>query len=120
VIIIDTSVWADHFRREDPQIGALLIDGRLRHHPLVTAELAMGNLRDWRRTITLLDRLPQALHLSHEAMLDFVEAMRLAGTGIGAIDAHLLGSAHAIGGKIWTRDRRLNEQALLRGLAYEP
>jgi len=119
MIIIDTSVWADHFRREEPLISVMLLDGKLRHHPLVTAELGMGNLRDWRRTVTLLGRLPQALHLSNDAMLDFVEEMGLAGTGIGAIDAHLLGSACAIGARLWTHDRKLHEQAQRLGIAYQ-
>ncbi|WP_353227950.1 PIN domain-containing protein [Novosphingobium sp.] len=118
MIIIDTSIWADHFRREEPQIGLLLIDGNLKHHPLVTAELGMGNLRDWRRTIILLSRLPQAVHLTNDALLDFVEEMELAGTGIGAIDAHLLGSAHVSGCSLWTRDRRLLAQAERLGLAF--
>ncbi len=119
MILIDTSVWADHFRRAEPLIGQLLSAGQVRHHPLVTAELGMGNLRDWRRTITLLGRLPQALQLTQDAMLDFVETAGLAGTGIGAIDAHLLGSAVASGARLWTRDRRLHLQAQRLSVAYD-
>jgi predicted nucleic acid-binding protein len=119
MVIIDTSVWADHFRRDDAHIRNLLTAGTLRQHPLVTVELGMGNLRDWRRTITLLSRLPQAIQLPHDALLDFVEDMALSGTGVGAIDAHLLASATAIGGRLWTRDRRLQTQAERLGIAYQ-
>ena len=118
MIIIDTSVWIEHFRREEALIGEMLIRGDVRHHPLVTAELAMGNLREWRRTINLLDSLPQAPLLPQDDMLAFVERTGLAGSGLGVVDAHLLGSAQASGGRIWTRDRRLSEQADRLGLAY--
>ncbi len=118
MILIDTSVWADHFRREEPLIGTLLMEGHLRHHPLVTAELGMGNLRDWRRTITLLSGLPQAKLMTNDELLDFVEKNALFGTGIGVIDAHLLGSAQSSGCRLWTRDRRLIDQAERLGLAF--
>ncbi len=120
MIILDTSIWIDHFREPNAELGQVLIQGTAHQHPLVTAELAMGNLLDWRRTITLLSTLPQAHHLDQDAMLDFVEAHGLAGTGIGVIDAHLLCSAHKSGGRLWTRDRRLAEQAERLGLARQP
>lgn len=118
MIIIDTSVWVDHFRREEPKIGEFLMLGNVRHHPLVTAELAMGNLRDWRRTITLLDSLPPAEQVQHATLLDFVEKANLAGSGVGVVDAHLLASAQSSGCKLWTRDRRLLEQANRLDLAF--
>ena len=118
MIVIDTSVWIDHFRREHTQIVMLLISGDLHHHPLVTAELAMGNLHNWRRTVTLLGQLPQALYVSQAEMLDFVEDAGLAGSGIGMVDAHLLASTRAVGGRLWTQDRRLFEQADRLGVAY--
>lgn len=116
MILVDTSVWIDHFHRPDPQLVELVRGGALVQHRLVTAELAMGNLAQWRRTVDLLDALPQAPELDHPGFLDFVAAHGLAGSGIGVVDAHLLASASAARAAIWTRDRRLAEAAERLGI----
>lgn len=118
MILIDTSVWVNHFRQADTAVGRIILEGALRQHPLVTAELAMGNLAGWRRTITLLDSLPQVAVASHQDLIGFVDRHGLAGSGIGVIDAHLLASADANALKIWTLDRRLLDQATRLGLDY--
>jgi predicted nucleic acid-binding protein len=50
------------------------------------------------------------------AVRRFVERHRLAATGIGWVDAHLLASAEAAGAALLTRDRRLRLQADRLGL----
>jgi predicted nucleic acid-binding protein len=49
--LVDTSVWVDHFRRGNPALEALLLDGEVLCHPFVIGELACGNLK--RRSETL-------------------------------------------------------------------
>jgi predicted nucleic acid-binding protein len=111
LILVDTSVWVDHFRAADARLAVLASHVEIIQHRFVTGELAMGNLTDWRRTIDTLDRLPAAEVVAPSFLLDFVEERALAGTGIGFVDAHLLACAATSGHALWTRDKRLVAQA---------
>ncbi len=60
----------------------------------------------------LWNDLPGVLEASHEEVMIFLARHRLAGTGIGYIDVHLLASTKLQSGtRIWTGDRRLAEIA---------
>jgi hypothetical protein len=48
--------------------------------------------------------------------MSFVERYRLAGTGIGWVDIHLLASTRLAGSRLWTLDRRLRTAAGKLGL----
>jgi len=77
-------------------------------HSFVVAELALGSLKDRRRTLDLLDRLPQlrVAHLNEIRVL--IEARRLYGCGLGLIDAHLLASVFLTPStRLWTMDKQL-------------
>lgn len=90
-------------------------------HPMVTGELACGNLTNRSGILALLQRLPQAPEPTHGEALTFVESNRLMGRGIGYIDVHLLASA-ALGGdtRLWTKDNRLRSVAQDLDLVYAP
>jgi predicted nucleic acid-binding protein len=45
MVLADTSVWIQHFRRGEPALGAQLADGLVLMHPFVSGELACGNLK---------------------------------------------------------------------------
>ncbi|WP_298289240.1 type II toxin-antitoxin system VapC family toxin [Novosphingobium sp.] len=120
MILVDTSVWIDMFRAADADLALLLAEGRVLQHPFVTGELAMGNLRQWRRTVDLLSSLPAAPLVDVSDVLDFVEEHALAGTGIGLINAHLLATAKSAGVHLWTRDQRLIAHAVRLGLMWQP
>ena len=54
-------------------------------------------------------------------LLDLIERESFWSTGIGYTDAHILASALlTLGGKLWTRDKRLQAQAERVGVAYHP
>lgn len=110
-VLIDTSVWADHFRAGDAALVALLNDGRARMHPYVVGELAMGNIANRARTIALLRAVPSIAPVDEDAWLSFVEREELGGSGLGYVDTHLLAAAHVAGAALWTRDRRLAARA---------
>jgi hypothetical protein len=119
VILVDTSVWAQHIRREVAALSALLEAGEVLAHPFVIGELALGNLRE--RDIVLADfrLLPQASLAAHEEVLELVERNKLFGRGIGYVDAHLLAAtALSSGSLLWTFDKRLAAAAVQLGLAY--
>ncbi|HJX14939.1 MAG TPA: PIN domain-containing protein [Candidatus Deferrimicrobiaceae bacterium] len=115
-MLVDTSVWVDHFRRRNAALAERLNRGEVRSHPFVTGELSCGNLRRRKEILSLLTALPRAAVAGHEEALAFVEANRLMGRGIGWVDVHLLASARLTGIPLWTLDRRLREVAGSLGL----
>jgi hypothetical protein len=118
VILVDTSVWVDHLRKDDSGMRLLLDRGRVLLHPFVVGELAMGNLNRRDLVLTALRKLPEALVAREEEVLQFVAARGLFGHGIGYIDAHLLTSVQLTPGtSLWTRDKRMLEVASRLGLA---
>lgn len=120
MIIVDTSIWIDHLHKGDQTMAKLLKEGVTLMHPMVLGEIAMGSLRNWKKTIGELSLLPTALRASDEEVLAFVASRRLNGIGIGYIDAHLLASAVLQPRTyLWTRDGRLAEAAARLGVDAE-
>lgn len=117
MILVDTSVWIDHFRAADARLTNLLLDGQVLCHALVAGELACGNLRRRAEVLALLAALPQILTLASEDVIRFIDAHRLMGRGLGWVDVHLLASAYTARERLWTRDRRLREVAQHLGVA---
>jgi len=89
-----------------------LNQGRIVIHPFVTAELALGALRDRSKTLALLDFLPAVRVAQLNEVRSLIEARRLYGLGIGVIDAHLIASVLISPPTLlWTRDKRLHKVA---------
>jgi predicted nucleic acid-binding protein len=57
-VLVDTSVWVQHFREGDPALAHSLSEGLVVMHPFVIGELACGNLRN--RSAVLSDLHPPA------------------------------------------------------------
>jgi predicted nucleic acid-binding protein len=118
MILADTSVWIDHFRKGDAWLARLLNEAQILTHPFVIGEIALGSLKNPRRVLSELKDLPEANPASDDEVLAFIEAARLTGSGIGYLDAHLLASVRLTpDAKIWTRDKRLRAVAEALGLA---
>ena len=115
MVLVDASVWVEHFRRNDAQLARLLEAADVVVHPFVIGELALGTLRDRVRVLGLFGRMPVAAVATHTEVLTLVERRHLAGRGIGYVDAHLLASAVIARARLWTRDERL--AAVARELA---
>jgi predicted nucleic acid-binding protein len=121
VILVDTSIWVDHFRNVDRDLADLLEKGRVIAHPLVIGELALGSLPQRQMLLRLVHRLPQATKASIDEALHFIDIHSLAGKGIGYVDVHLLASTQlSAGARLWTRDKRLAGVAEGLGLAMRP
>ena len=121
MIIPDTSIWVDLFRggqnllATEPELTR-----RRLLHPFVNGELLLGGLpkdRDLRSALAALRPAPIA---DVSEVIAFIQWARLAGTGIGYVDAHLLVSAKMIGGSILTLDNDLRANAERLGCAYTP
>ena len=118
MILVDPSVWVEHLRRGDADLAHRLDAGEVLGHPLVTGELAMGNLHRRDVLLGLLRALPQAVVASDDEVLTFVARYRLHGQGVGYADAHLLASAQLTPfARLWTKDLRLARIASEMGLA---
>jgi hypothetical protein len=110
-VLVDTSVWVDHFRRGPDLLADRLRGGEVWTHPFVVGELACGILERRREILGLLAALPHAPLLDHQEVLEFVESRQLMAQGIGWIDVHLLASATLGRIPVWTLDRRLHSAA---------
>jgi len=121
MILVDTSVWIDHFRTGGSKLGDLLRQSLVRVHPFVIGELACGNLKAWARILSDLEALPSALSATHEEVIRLVEARKLWGLGMGWIDVHLLASALLSNCQLWTLDGKLVQAASAAGVKlYHP
>lgn len=120
MIVVDTSIWADHFSKAREDLSLLVARDEVLQHPFVTGELALGNPANRDAMIATLDALPQAAVREWSDLLDFACQHDLGGTGIGYVDAHLLASTHWHRARLWSRDKRLATQAERMGLAYLP
>jgi predicted nucleic acid-binding protein len=116
VILVDTSVWVDHFRNGNAQLKAWLNDNEVIVHPFVIGELACGSMRNRSEVLSLLSELPEATVAHHDEVLTFIENNRLYGTGIGWIDAHLVASALLSKSKLMTLDKPLSKITSILGL----
>ena len=107
MILVDTSVWIDHFRQGEPRLGKMLDEMAVLTHPFVMGELALGRLDQRHEILDLLGNLPPAKLASHDEVLTMIEQRGLAGSGIGWVDAHLLAAALLSDALLWTLDRQL-------------
>jgi predicted nucleic acid-binding protein len=58
-MLVDTSVWVDHFRNTNAVLAQHLDAGEVWCHPFVIGELACGNLARRDEVLSLLAALPQ-------------------------------------------------------------
>jgi predicted nucleic acid-binding protein len=118
-VLVDTSVWVDHFRSAEPALVKLLNDVRVLGHPWVRGEIALGTPPDRARTLQLLARLPKAAVASDEEVAAMIEQRGLFGRGLGYVDAQLLAATLLTpDARVWSRDRRLHETAAALGVGY--
>jgi predicted nucleic acid-binding protein len=121
MILVDTSVWVDHFNKSDKALSALLLEEDVVMHPLIVGELGMGNLKQRENILEALLALPKIAAASHDETLRFITHHRLFGLGIGYNDAHLLAAVRITpGSTLWTRDKRLAGVAQTLGVAFRP
>jgi hypothetical protein len=107
VILVDTSVWVDHFRNDNPRLGKLLINEQVLVHPFVIGELSLGRLTNRKEIMDLLSKLPLAPVAEHDEVMTLIAKHNLPGTGIGWVDAHLIASTLLGNAKLLTADKPL-------------
>ncbi len=119
MIVVDSSVWIDHFHWRDSDLVAIMEDRLALMHPFVLGEIALGSLRDRDAVLDAANLLPVATTADPAEVLNLIASAGLAGSGIGYVDSHLLASTMLIPkGRLWTRDRRLLAVAERLGLSF--
>src|SRR5487761_1643480 len=117
MILADTSVWVDHFRKKDAELYRQLQRNNISIHPFVVTELVLGNLPNRQKTIAYLDLLPMAKVAQMSEVRRMIEAHSLFQRGIGLVDAHLIASTlitpHTV---LWSHDKHLRDIAETLGL----
>jgi predicted nucleic acid-binding protein len=119
VILADASIWIAMFRSGayQQELSTLIETDQLCIHPFLVAELALGSLPDRANTLRFLDQLILLNPIRLADVRVLIEARKLASTGIGLTDAHLIASCLAIPGvKIWTIDKNLGKVAESLGI----
>lgn len=112
MILVDSSVWIDHFARPIEMLGDLVAIREVSTHPFVVGELALSSLKNRHNVLNSLSDLPKAAVATDDEVLALVERRSLFSRGISYVDAHLLASALLAGEtKLWSFDRRLHAMA---------
>src|SRR5512138_3481717 len=106
MILVDTSVWVEHFRTGN-SLGVVLAEGLVLTHPFVIGEIACGNLRNRANILADLAALSSAAAASDDEVMRLVEQHKPWARGIGWIDAHLIASALITNCRLWTLDQPL-------------
>lgn len=120
-VLVDTSVWVDHFRNRNDALVELLAFDLVMAHPMVVGEIACGTPPNRVRTLTDLETLQQTQQASVREVMVFVERERLFGMGCGLVDLQLLASTMMTAGvELWTLDKRLSALAERFGVMHRP
>lgn len=118
-VLVDTSVWVDHFRRRNEALIGWLMQDAVLIHPWVLGELACGTPPARVQTLTDLAALQSVKVATVDEVMALVERERLYGEGCGLVDLGLLASALITpGARLWTLDRRLARLAERLGVAH--
>jgi predicted nucleic acid-binding protein len=121
-VLIDTSVWIDHFRQYNNVLVDLLDLDLVLTHPMVLGELACGTPPAPRvQTLNDIETLQQAQQASLREVMGFIEKEKLYGLGCGLVDMVLLASTLITpSAELWTLDKRLAALSERFGVMHKP
>ncbi|MFK8079749.1 MAG: type II toxin-antitoxin system VapC family toxin [Granulosicoccus sp.] len=119
-VLVDASVWIDHFRSDNTVLRRLLENDQVCIHPLVIGELACGTPPDRKMTLMYLKHLSSVQIATSAETLDFIEQNDLFGTGCGWVDVSLLASCLLTTGcELWTLNKRLVKHSIRYGIQFQ-
>lgn len=109
MVLVDTSVWVNHFRQGDKALANLIETDMALIHPLVIGEIACGTPPEPRQqTLADLALLKRANEATLPEVMSFIEREKLFDLGCGIVDMVLLASTLLTpSAKLWTGDKRL-------------
>ncbi|WP_343605723.1 PIN domain-containing protein [Roseateles sp.] len=117
-IVVDSSVWVEHFRRRNPKLLALINENRVLTHELLIGELRCGSPPSPRSTsLRLLADLFQIESVDIDEVLAVVEARKMYGSGCGLVDmAVLVATLRTPEARLWSKDKKMQRLATLLGI----
>jgi hypothetical protein len=120
MVLVDTTIWVDHFRVPNDKLRQLLEDEQIVMHPFVVAELALGSMKQRAIQLRALDDLPAVQVARLDEVRWMIEAHSLYYRGIGLTDAHLIASCLIDRSTLlWTYDKQLLKVAESLGIAAD-
>lgn len=127
LVLLDTSIWIDYFRKKAPLIAAvdrLIDEERVCVAYLVVAELLQGCKTDLE--FNILKQTTQVFPLLEERpntwifAADLSRRLRCEGQSVGLADCYLATLAHQHAVQLWTQDRHfLTIQKQLKIVLYQ-
>ena len=122
MVLVNTSVWVDLFRRFNVVLAELMVLDRVSTHPFVVGELACGTPPAPRqRTLADMSSLLSAQQAAPDEVRDFIKREMLFGLGCGLIDLTLLACTRmTAGAQLWTLDKRLAALAARYVVCFVP
>ncbi|GHU28190.1 twitching motility protein PilT [Betaproteobacteria bacterium] len=119
-VLVDTSVWVDHFKNRNEALVRLLLQEQVLTHPMIRVELVCGTPPEPRRkTLDNIGLLYSSKQVGLDEVMEFIEHKELYGLGCGLVDLVLLCSTLVMpNAKLWTLDKRLAGLAERFGVAY--
>jgi predicted nucleic acid-binding protein len=119
-VLIDTSVWTDHFRSHNAALVDLMERDLALTHPMVILELACGTPPAPRSpTLNNMGLLQRGNQASQGEVTALIEREKLYGLGCGLVDMTLLASTLITpSAELWTLDKRLVVLAERFGVAH--
>jgi predicted nucleic acid-binding protein len=119
MVLVDTSVWVQHFKQCNQALVNLLALDAVLTHPMVIGEIACGTPPDRGQTLASLELLQPVRPAALKEVIAFIEQERLYGLGCGVVDLLLLASVLiSPGTELWTQDRRLGLLSERFGVSY--
>jgi len=118
IVLVDTSVWVEHWRHGLASLAHLLQQDRVLVHPFVLGELALGRLTPRADVLRGLQALDAPRVAEQDEVLTLIEQTPLWGRSIGWVDTHLVASALLEHARLWTLDRPLARVAARLGLGF--
>ncbi len=119
MVLVDTSVWINLFRKGDKTLTALLENGMVAVHDFVLGELACGNISNRTEILKFLRDLPVVGPVTIDEYLKFIEIYSLSGSGLGFADINLLASSKLSGYPLFTYDKKLKVVADKLNLSFK-
>ena len=120
MIVVDTNILIAHFKASDPLFALQTRRGRIRVHPLVIGEFAMGRVANRVAILSLLKEARKPSVASDAQVLELIERDEMFVKGIGFIDAHLVAATRLTPeATLWTRDKRLLREARRLSIAFD-
>ena len=122
MILVDTSIWVNHFRQSNLQLVNLLTNDQVLCHPLVILEIACGSPPAPRlKTLEYLEKLQTAKIATVREIMTMIENHKLHDSGCGATDMSVLASTLLTeNAKLWTQDKNLETLSKKLGVSFTP